>query len=726
MSELKMIKTNKKQTLVLETLVLITIFMFGTPIAQGAKEPDAFFTVTIMLPTNNLERLQYSEAIAAELSKIGIDIILEMKTWAEIMPRVFSDEAPPHDEGGFDICFYGMEVGSVTSHPGGLLKYQYLDIPPDGANVMHWASERENQMNYLAATSTDLIESINENINLTEAKDDLYEWQKVWYDALPNNMIYSQSEVYVISTGLFGFDPLKDPLSSIETQWVNSSFQGDNETIVLAASEPSSSFNALFQPGTFTTIDSSVSPLDSLIGFTPSNELVLPKSTNRAEWMQENFNTTEPLKMYPRIASDSGHYSSDGLQYNISVRDDVLWHDGHLLDAWDVAFTFQAYYTFGFFAETWMEAIGTSSIRENNEGVYSFIVEDKDNNGFFEHISFQFIEKFAPFETNILGLPLFPEHILGDPVSHGYINGNTNDLFNISQWNVAPNAWASHSFSTGNPVDLGGLNGPIGCGSLVFKNYNRTAQTRDIILQKFENIQWNHTNNEWVVNNSNDHFLVQDGKLTSMPINVKIIVEQDLDNALDYMRTGDVNILDPLFTHVFLLDTLEVKEIIDELQLEPLIQPIISNGTLYQALYFNPKFEQGGIRHLNQKGVRHAISHMIPRLEIIDQLLNGLGTPSYSPLLSSSWATIPESELLAYKKTVKASDGTKPEENATTAYDEYSIKTALRWLKTEGYDTTRWEVYHGFRAPKRTIGFDLLIVFSTIIIVSFILRRKKI
>ena len=76
--------------LIIETLIIISVLIFSTPLVQGAREPAAFFTVTIMLPTNNLERLQYSEAIAAELEKIGIDVNLEMKTWAEIIPRILA------------------------------------------------------------------------------------------------------------------------------------------------------------------------------------------------------------------------------------------------------------------------------------------------------------------------------------------------------------------------------------------------------------------------------------------------------------------------------------------------------------------------------------------------------------------------------------------------------------------------------------------------------------
>lgn len=207
-----------------------------------------------------------------------------------------------------------------------------------------------------------------------------------------------------------------------------------------------------------------------------------------------------------------------------------------------------------------------------------------------------------------------------------------------------------------------------------------------------------------------------------MPTHAKIIVIADFDDAVAEMKTGAVNILDPVFLDVFLSDTEILVETFNELQSEPLIHPILSEGTIWQAMYFNPKFEEKGIRHLNQKGVRHAISHMIPRNEIIANLLHSLGVPAYTPLLRTSWASIPEDEMVAYKRTVRASDGTQPEENATTAYDEYSIELALRWLKTEGYNTKKWEVYHGL-AKADTIDFASPLI--VILAIGFVVIRLK-
>ncbi|MHA2245708.1 MAG: ABC transporter substrate-binding protein [Candidatus Hodarchaeales archaeon] len=707
-----MIKMNKIYKKIYLVFLMISICILVTPVI-GAREPDPFFTINIMLPTNNLERVQYSEAIASELAKIGIGVNLERITWAEIIPHVFAGEMPPHAEGGYDVTFFAVDISSSKSHPGGYLKFQYDTFPPEGGNVMYWSSDQEDQMNYGADESKSLIDSIMSNLNLTETKEELFEWQKLWYDVMPNCMIYIQNEAFAFSTGLYGFDPLNSPLNSLETQWMDSSYPGTNDTVVYAAETPSYNFNALLSFGDYKSTDYPVAlpPLDSLVGNTPSSDLFLPSDVPgfREEWMVENFNTTEFLKLYPRIATGMGNYSEDGLEYNITVRNDVLWHDGHQLDAWDVAFSFQAHFYFGNIERV---------VEIFNFDIAPIIIEDKDMDGFFEHISFQFNQKHAPFETDLLGLPLFPEHILGDPENHGFDNGS----FDFNNWIAPPNSWAAHSFNTGNPAHSGGLNGPIGCGPVVFKHINR--MTNEINYQKFENIQWDNISKTWVTTTNNSHFLVKDGKLTSMPAKVKLSVIGNLEDTLEEMKSGAINILDPLFIDVFEEDTADIAEILAELQSESSIKTILSEGTIWQAMYFNPKLEEGGIRHLNQKGVRHAISHMIPRSEIIENLLNGLGTPAYNPLLRTSWASIPEEDMLEYKKTVRASDGTQPEINATTAYDEYSIELALRWLKTEGYNTKRWEVFHGL-AKADSISFaSPLIVLLAVGLVTIRIKKK--
>ncbi|MFX0152809.1 MAG: ABC transporter substrate-binding protein, partial [Candidatus Hodarchaeota archaeon] len=409
--------------------------------------------------------------------------------------------------------------------------------------------------------------------------------------------------------------------------------------------------------------------------------------------------TPENLELYPRVATSLGKMSPDGLKYNISVRDDVYWHDGHRLDAWDVAFSFQAYLEVGYHDRATLRDLFGEDDKIQHHGVYAFEVKDLESDGFFETILFSFENNQTTylFESDVLGLYLVPEHILGDPINHGF-NTTTGDFNASENWLVPPSEWADHSYNTGNSLDPGGLNGPIGCGSLVFEHYypyNATA-----ILKKFENLQWANTTGEWVSNTTNDHFLIKTGKLNNMPTTVKI-VSMDLLSAVEAMKTGDVNIADKtmLYNYKSLNLFQNTYSLLKSLKADSSIQTI-SSVAWYggcQWMYLNPKFTTSSQlgsadKPFNKKGVRHAISHIVPRELIFEKLCGGygaLGGPMPA-IPNIAWGVLSDEEWIAYKRTLKATDGSCPETDATTALDNYDREVALDWLETEGYDVSAW------------------------------------
>ncbi|MFX0123837.1 MAG: ABC transporter substrate-binding protein, partial [Candidatus Hodarchaeota archaeon] len=144
----------------------------------------------------------------------------------------------------------------------------------------------------------------------------------------------------------------------------------------------------------------------------------------------------------------------------------------------------------------------------------------------------------------------------------------------------------------------------------------------------------------------------------------------------------DVNILDPQFT---------MGTILDELQADPAILPSLTAAPGWQAFCFNPKFIvktplSDFDRPFNHRGFRHAVSHIIPREDIINILLAGLGTEIFSPIPITSWAAIPPDEFLLWKRTYEAPGGHKLEWDATTPFDDYNITRALEYMSSEGYD----------------------------------------
>jgi len=81
--------------------------------------------------------------------------------------------------------------------------------------------------------------------------------------------------------------------------------------------------------------------------------------------------------------------------------------------------------------------------------------------------------------------------------------------------------------------------------------------------------------------------------------------------------------------------------------------------------------------------------------------------------------------MIQYKSSLLASDGSFPEADTITAYDDYNIDIAIEWMRTEGY-----EISHPFTAtpifnliPGITIFMTILTLLSLTIYLSKIKYR---
>jgi ABC-type transport system substrate-binding protein len=707
--------------LLLISLILISISAYprnrvGTLIRSGVKdninEPEPFFHTNILTSLNPFFA-HYSHILARELEKIGISCDVHLVNSGTVGLRTrLNWEGTQYKDGGFDIAFFIISWDDWKLHPGKSLYNQHIPLSEGGSNFYFWSSIPGDN-NYRADEAEALIQTIVNNLNYTDVQKDLLEYQRIYYDVMPAQEVLVFSRFpFAISTGLYGLDPKFHPLSSLETMWNDSTYLGLKGEIVFATESISNTFNPALNYDWWTK--QLINPvMDRLVGFTPSREVVLPVETNRETWMDANFGTSNFLDVYPRVASELGTFSNNGLQYNITVQDDVVWHDGHPLDAWDVAFSYQAYLipelnNIPHLKPQLQQMFGDDD-KDNHYGLYSFIVEDKNTDGFYESVCFNFLNESSAYlvEPELLTLPLLPEHILGDPIDHGY-NG-TSFLDPMKQWLVPPTEWEKHSFNTGDSDDPGGLNGPIGCGSVIFKKYNPDGS---IIFQKFEDIRWDNTSQAWVnTDPSSDHYLIKKGKLADMPENIEVKI-LDFDSALEAMKNGSINIIDPaIFNKEFGYWNPQHShqkrgEIFKEIEDEPALQPVHDYASYRQWLmsWENPRFQtELGDTPFNKKGVRHAISHMIPRLRMCEEVLYGLGTPATS-FLQFLYSELSESELISYKRSLSATDGTYPLATSNSPWDSYDRYLALDWLETEGYNVEAWRTYKPPSLPEWLTG----------------------
>ncbi|MFX0014970.1 MAG: ABC transporter substrate-binding protein [Promethearchaeota archaeon] len=701
-------------TLFLALTLLGNIAMMVT--AQDELEP--FFSCHLLAPTNNPVRMQYAQLLETEFSKIGVDVELDLVAWSAMGPRCYYDEAGTYLEGGYDMVCMGMSIGTPASHPGNSMLGIYHNdaVPPFGYNVAMWSNRSTEYNDYRAGEASDLIDALNQELDFDEAKKQLIDWQKIHYDAMPQTYVLVQSEVHAVSTGLYGYDPTGYPIASAEDQWLTDDYVGAAGKVVLGTSDSGTRFYDFLGKSVYDQYTSA--PVqDALVGNTPSSEMIIPTGVDRETWMDEHYHnryaTTGYLERYPRVAEAMGTYSSDGLKYTISIRDDVYWHDGIQVDAWDVAFGFQAELQPDAGSSTYSTLKTEFGLddKENNHGNYSFVVTDDDDDGFDETIEFNFAAIYAPFVLADLGLSIKPEHILGDPDNHGF-NPTTGD-FEVSRWLVQPSNWVTHSMNTANPEDTGGYKGPIGCGSMVF--YNRDPTSKVVTLKKFDGIRWDTATSKWVDDPDLRHYLAEDGLLDDMP-DEYTMVQGDMNSIVADAKEGDVNLIDPQFT---------MAPILTELQEHEKITAVLSTESGWQCLYFNPKYaDADGVHHLKNKGVRHGLSHAIPREDIVEYLLAGQGVPGYTAVPITNWGAAPPADFLEYKKTIKATDGTTPEADETTHYDSYDLDLALDWFETEGYEVQPFRdalAAEGGGAP----GFGIIVGLIACVGAAAYLRKKN-
>ncbi|NHJ01351.1 MAG: hypothetical protein EAX86_04370 [Candidatus Heimdallarchaeota archaeon] len=706
----------KKKNL-LFALVFVAFFLplYSSAVQSVPAAVEPLISVHAIAPTNNPQRAMYAQLMEQELPKIGIEVELDLISWPALLTRAATSEVGVYSEGGYDIAHFGMSLGSPAGHPGDSMLGVYHSgaVPPNGFNCMYW-SVNPGHNNLRAAESDALIEAINSELNQTLSREMLLEWQEVYYDVLPNIMVYNLLEVHAVSKGISGYDPVNPALYSIEDIRMDpATYTGTMGTVVLASSAPPTNFLQMIINDVYSQYCANPA-MDALVGLTPSRTVVLPTGTTYEDWMMANYGVDLPLQNYPRIAQDLGFYSEDGLNFTVSLRDDAYWHDGEQVDAWDVAFTYQAVLTPDVGSDEYSNlrlALGDDD-KENLHGNYSFQVKDLDDNGHFETISIIFDITYAPFLTDYFGYALHPEHILGDPVDHGFLVDGTFDP--NTKWQVAPAEWSSHSYNTADPSDPGGLEGPIGCGSLVFYDFDQTSRVLE--LRKFENIKWDHGTGTWLegetASGGLSHYLVADGELDDMA-DVAKVIPASLDAALAEMKAGDVNILDHQFS---------MGNIFDELQAEPTIVTAQTPATGWQCIYPNPKQPD-----LAKKGVRHAISHVVPRDDIVNYLFDGLAFHGYTPVPITGWGAMSTTDWLAMKKNIEASNGTKLLTGETTFYDSYDVELALDWLETEDYDVGPWrDGGAGLTEPGGAIpGYEFSVALLAILGSIFIIKKRR-
>ena len=285
----------------------------------------------------------------------------------------------------------------------------------------------------------------------------------------------------------------------------------------------------------------------------------------------------------PMLAS-SWERSDDGLRWVFHLRDDVQWHDGTLLTAYDVEFTFN-------------RVIYNDDFQASSRASFEFRFLNEETGQWeqsqmtvtaLDDLTVEFVlpQPFAPFLRS-LGTAIYPKHILEDPIEAGTF---------AEFWGIDTD-----------PTEI------IGTGPFTIGEY--------IPGERF------------VFERNPDYWLVDDagGRLPYLDRVVRLIVE-DLEDELALFRDGTTDFHGVLGEEFATLDPVADAENFTLHRRGP------GFGTNFLAFNQNPGSNDAGepfvdpvqLHWFQNVAFRQAVAHTMDKAAMIDGVQHGLGYPQWS------------------------------------------------------------------------------------------------
>ena len=445
-----------------------------------------------------------------------------------------------------------------------------MGIDPDPYGLYHSSQIPPGQNYYVWENSENdrLLKLIKETVDDTQRLQYVEDWQQLAYDELPSiPLLYTREVVCFDPTALVGhpFEILHYPVWPGVAEWeLNPSTS--QTTIVLAQTGPCPS------EGLNTWVTTSYYDLTV-------NGAVFDSLTRR-----ENLET---LAVIPSLAT-SWEVADDDKTWTVHLRQGVMWHDGVEFTAEDVKFTYTA--------------AMADELASNAGAFVKEIIGSPDNIEIIDNYTVKFYlpAPYAYFVSSILAEGygfMVPKHILED---------------------VPYDEWRSHPFNTGEGSYAAGNGqtwyGPLGTGPYWYAGYDPTTFTNFMT----------RNDDYW-----NAQTLMNAG-LFGIEQYVVVFIEGS-DAAITALKTGEVDVLDSQYALQTKLDSIEepwgdwvaydafgVQELGVNMR-----HPILGTGVDTPLGQEDPSRAAEAARY-----VRQAISHLIPRQDIIDTILDGYGTPA--------------------------------------------------------------------------------------------------
>jgi ABC-type transport system substrate-binding protein len=656
-----------KSIFIATLLVMLTITVFAIPTPVLAQEEGLFELVIIAPGDANLLRRQWGLIVANSLKSVGIDASVVFLGWGPVIDRVFE---PAEDvtgaiyaDGGFDIQLIGWRPGNPA-------------LPFTGAFQTYYSTNRPPDSNYVLWNNSIADGYLDDALNLgytDEGIEAFKNWQAVQFEEVPASMIHFSSIPFVAS----------NDIDFNGWEWIYDNITPEPERITTSLTDVVSA----------TTGD--LKDLNPPISNSWYDTVVY------APVFDALFNINQTFQYPIDMSLCSDYISSDNgtwIEHTYILRDNVQFHDGEVMDADDVVFTFLGYLipdtgsyfsglTAGFmgddFSFTWQNGTTTRLILNQTQGTSAYPaapseVSEGDMKVYIEAINATAVRVSgadikATYHPSADVLFVLPKHIL-EPSSDAITAGPE-----INSWLD----WDTHPFNTGTggPYTVNGQDfyGPIGTGPYVCLGYNDATQL--VTSEKFDDY-WDLAT------------LEAEGQFDVEMYYTRYIVEKD--PAIAALKNDEVQILGGQyqmqrdyiagnldFASVYVLEAAGVQTVGYNME-----HPVIGTGVDTPLGQEEPSRAAEAAKY-----VRQAMDYLIPRDLIITNLLSGLGDPGHvhvnplSPYFNTTITARPYDPAKAAELLAMAGydTGVTPEE--PTAGDAIMLGQPVTVTGTFTFDT---------------------------------------
>ena len=569
--------------LVMSILSVMPVFMVKR---AAAADDEPLFKLVALCPNYSPPRRQWAQIIMNSYQNAGIDATVVFLPYSDMNARIWGAPSELHGklfaEGGYDAYFLGHMWGKPFVSPLLMwMGYPNTDyFPPNSYSVLYWDSADQRKLN--AVLDTWLATTDN------AVRDQAFkDWQEIVYDAEIVMPIMYPLEVQVNNPAV------KNIIAPVHPNIGGFEHLHGKTKVVYASSADWLTLNGAYSPGIH----------DGLLIHTTTENLSTFK-----------YSDTVLTANYENRLATSMTANADASVWTVKLRENVKFHDGHVMDADDLVYSL--YYVGSPSSGSDKSGQAKSYFGDNPEFVWLNGTTTTLKGGAKDGGTIKAVDSSTVELTCISSCStLVPEHTTS-PFAGFVYPKHVYELFEIS-------SLASNTLNTGigsiTLADGTTWSGPMGTGPYKFVSYD--VSTKTVTFEKFEDY-WNKAALE-----AAGEFEVEEWQFIQI---------KEKEPALAALKSGTVDILGYYYQPqkewaegVFGNEWSEVQtwaalgyQVIGfNMQ-----HPVWGTGVDTPVGKADPSKAEEAARN-----VRLALSHLIPRQLIIDSILGGAGVPGTVP-----------------------------------------------------------------------------------------------